>query len=286
MSTVPKHSAKQLADGVWTFAAGDYTCLFAETDESVVVVNALPADDLREAITDTVPGKPISHIVYAIDHLDHTSGAAALAAEATIVGHDLCARVVAGRGNDGQLPVNQVVSGASQTVELDGLRIDLLHPGPSQGTGNIAVKIAEKGVLFVVGPRADARYGLFNDFHFRHASRVWRELATDDLTTVVPGRGPLMNADGLRRAADYVDALFDAVQHAYADGVFADGVPVRGYDQAEAYVAERLTARYGDLDGFDDHIGLGAFRALIFYMTGGWGMEDTVVPPGLTLSQG
>ncbi|MFI5706358.1 hypothetical protein [Kribbella sp. NPDC051620] len=264
-----------LADGVWTFAADDHRCLFAEADESVVVINALAGgaatDALREAIAATVPGKPISHIVHAIDHLDHVGGSAQLAPDATGVAHDLCAAVLAGRSES---PIHRRVFGTGETMEVDGLRLQLAHPGPSQGTGNLAVTIAGTGVLFIVGPRADARYGLLNDFHFRHATRVWRELVTDDVTIVVPGRGPVMDADGLCRAADYIDALADATQHA-----FADGVPIWVYEAMEPYVRERLAPMYGALDGFDDHVGIAAIRIVHYYLMGGWGLEDTAAPP-------
>lgn len=270
--------AERVAEGVWTFAAGDHRCLFAEAEESVVAVDALgggaATDALREAIAAAVPGKPIGHLVYAIDHLDHTAGAARLAPEATVVAHDLCASVVAGRGHDGQSSVDRPIPATGEVAELDGRRIELAHPGPSQGSGNLAVTVEGTGVLFLVGPRADARYGLLNDFHFRHATRVWRELAAGEVETVVPGRGPLTDAGGLRRAADYLDALADAAQHA-----FADGVPIWVYEAMEPYVSERLAPEYGALDGFDDHVGIAAIRLVHYYLMGGWGLEDTAAPP-------
>jgi glyoxylase-like metal-dependent hydrolase (beta-lactamase superfamily II) len=266
----------QVADGVWTVVHGDRRCLFAEADGSAIAFNTLgggeATDALRDAIASTLPGKSeVGHIVYTLDHLDQTAGAARLAAEATVIAHELCARVVAGRAHPEQTAVTREVTGDGETVELDGRRIELSYPGPTQGTGNLAVVL--DGVLFVVGPRADARYGLWPDVHFRHAARIWRELADRDLQVVVPGRGPVMDADGLRRAADYLDALAQVAQRA-----FADGVPIWIYEAMEPYVRERLQAMYGTLDGFDDQVGIAAIRIVHYYLMGGWGLEDSARP--------
>jgi hypothetical protein len=85
-----------------------------------------------------------------------------------------------------------------------------------------------------------------------------------------------MDAAGLRRAADYVDALKQACQEA-----FAEGVPIWVIEAMEPFVGERLRDRFGDLDGFDRHVGIGAIRAVHHYLMGGWGMEDTAEPEAL-----
>jgi glyoxylase-like metal-dependent hydrolase (beta-lactamase superfamily II) len=269
-------SVASVGDRVWTFTADDRTALFAEADGSVVAVDTLAgasASAFAAAIAETVPGTPVGHVVYALDHLDHTGGGGALSADAEVVAHELCARVVAGRGASSQLPVTRTVGGAGDTVTLSGRELGLAYPGPSQGTGNLAVSIG--GVLFVAGPRADARYGLFPDFHFTCVTSVWRELA-DGASTVIPARGAPMDAAGLRRAADYIDALCDASQHA-----FADGVPIWIYEAMEPYVRGRLEAEWGGLDGFGDHVGIGAIRTVHHYLMGGWGLEDTREPERL-----
>jgi hypothetical protein len=265
----------EVGEGVWTFAHGDRRCLFAEGDGSAIAFNTLGGDEatdaLREAIADTLPSRSIGHVIYTVDHLDQTAGAARLAPGAAVVAHELCARVVAGRAHPEQSVVTHEVSGAGEAVELDGRRIELSYPGPTQGTGNLAAVV--DGVLFLVGPRADARYGLWPDVHFRHAARIWRELAAREVGTVVPGRGPVMDAAGLRRAAGYLDALCEASQRA-----FADGVAIWVYDAMGPYVRGRLEDEYGTLDGFADHVGIAAIRVVHYYLMGGWGLEDTSAP--------
>jgi hypothetical protein len=264
-----------VADGVWTVAAGDHRSLFAADGEQVLAVNGFGTEPLAaayaEAIRATVPSATIATTVASVDHLDHSARASQLAGSGELVAHELCARVLESRG---QHPTRRL--GGDADLEVGGLRLSLLHPGPSQGTGNLAVHLPEQRVLFLVGPRADARYGLFPDMHFRHLSRVWRELAELEVEVVVPGRGPTMGVDGLRRAADYVDALAEASQRA-----FAEGVPIWVIEAMEPFVKDALRERFGDLDGFDRHVGIGSIRLVHFYLMGGWGLEDTATPEQL-----
>jgi hypothetical protein len=183
---------------------------------------------------------------------------------------------MARRGSPGQRPVDRVVHGSGEEFELGGVAVRLLYPGPTQGTGNLAVHLVEQRVLYMAGPRADARYGLLADFHLRHVTRIWRELASLEVDVVVPARGPVMTPESLVRAADYIDAIKVAAQEA-----FAQGVPIWVIDAMEPFVAERLRERFGDLDGFDRHIGIASIRIVHHYLMGGWGMEDTSNPDAL-----
>lgn len=272
---------RRLGEGLWAVGVDDHRALFAEGNGSVLSINAFGTPQatavLRDAIATTVPGTPVRTLVATIDHLDHVGCAAALAPGAEVIAHELCARVLEGRSGAGGLRATRVVREPRQELELDGVTLRLLYEGPTQGNGGLAVHLPAQRVLYLVGPRGDARYGLLPDMHFRHLTRLWRELAALDAVDVVaPGRGPLTDPAGLRRAADYVDAVAGACQHA-----FAEGVPIWVYDSMEQYVGQRLRDRFGDLDGFARHIGIAAIRLVHYYLMGGWGLEDTREPERL-----
>ena len=252
---------EEIADGVFTVAEGDHRAMFV----GGVVINSLCG------VTDP---PPVTAAIATIDHLDHTGQTAALGAE--LIAQELCATVMERRAAPGQRRADRLVRGEGEELELAGVRFRLIYPGPTQGTGNLAVHLPDQRVLFLVGPRADARYGLLPDFHLRHVTRLWRRLAALDVDVVVPGRGAVMTRDQLTRAADYIDALKQAAQEA-----FAEGVPIWVIQAMEPFVAERLRDRFGDLDGFDRHIGIGAIRVVHHYLMGGWGMEDTSQPEAL-----
>ena len=72
------------------------------------------------------------------------------------------------------------------------------------------------------------------------------------------------------RGVQFLDAVHDAAQLA-----FAESVAVWLFDAIDAYVKERLASTWSDLEGFDDHVGIMAFRIAHHYLTGGWSTEDT-----------
>jgi glyoxylase-like metal-dependent hydrolase (beta-lactamase superfamily II) len=260
---------EEIADGVFTVAADDHRAMFV----GGVAINSFGSDARARAYAEAI-GRPVEFVIATIDHLDHTGRTAALGGP--VLAHELCAAVMQRRGALAQRPADRVVRGAGEELELSGVPMRLLYPGPTQGTGNLAVQLPEQRVLFLAGPRADARYGMLPDFHLRHVTRLWRELAALDVDVVVPARGAVMAPDQLVRAADYVDAIKVAAQEA-----FAEGVPIWVIEAMEPFVAERLRDRFGDLDGFDRHIGIASIRVVHHYLMGGWGMEDTSNPQAL-----
>jgi len=52
-----------------------------------------------------------------------------------------------------------------------------------------------------------------------------------------------------------------------------------------ASVGGQLRERFGDLDGFDGHIGQMSMRIVHHYLMGGWGLEDTPEPAVLLEDQ-
>ena len=273
-------TAEQLADGVFTLVARDHRALFVASDQGVVALNSFGSTtdtrDYLEAIGGVSRRDAPDFVIATIDHLDHSGNTAGLGPEVEVVAHELCATVIERRGAPQQRRADRLIRGDGEELELCGVRFELRYPGPTQGTGNLAVHLPERRVLFLAGPRVDARYGLLPDFHLRHVTRIWRELAELDVDVVVPARGPLMTTAELARAADYIEAVQEAAQQA-----FAEGVAIWVIQEMEPFVAGRLRGRFGDLDGFDRHIGISSIRIVHYYLMGGWGMEDTANPEAL-----
>jgi hypothetical protein len=89
----------------------------------------------------------------------------------------------------------------------------------------------------------------------------------------VPGRyGPMARPDVVRALA-YFEALQVVCQKA-----FADGVQVWDLRAIRRVAREKLSRSFGDLDGFEEHVGVTAFRMVHHYLMGGWGLEDTQRP--------
>jgi hypothetical protein len=72
-------------------------------------------------------------------------------------------------------------------------------------------------------------------------------------------------------------------------GIFEITSPLHGYafpttvsyQAMEPFVAERLRERFGELEGFERHVGITSIRVVHHYLMGGWGMEDTAEPDAL-----
>jgi len=271
---------EEVASGVFTVAAGDHRTAFVVGSGGVVALNSFGSRDraqsYRQAIADAAGGAEPEIVVATIDHLDHTGATADFAPRAEIVAHELCARVIEGRGAPSQRLPQRPIRGGGEELELGGTRLALRYLGPTQGTGNLAVHLPEHRVLFLAGPRGDARYGLLPDFHLRHVTRIWREIAALDVDVVIPARGRLMTTAELVRAADYLDAVKRACQEG-----FAAGLPIWEIETLGPFVSDRLREGFGDLPGFDRHIGITSIRVVHHYLMGGWGMEDTAEPDAL-----
>ena len=116
--------------------------IFVEGDTGVIAFDTfgspMAAIAYQLAVQRVLPDKPVHTVVYTHDHLDHTGYAADLAPDARIIAHELTSAVVSARGSDGQLPATETWSGETAWYEIDGVRFQLIYPGPTHGDGNSA----------------------------------------------------------------------------------------------------------------------------------------------------
>ncbi|MBA3841887.1 MAG: hypothetical protein H0X39_04590 [Actinobacteria bacterium] len=261
----PELQVDELGEGLWTIYDGQYRTVFADSDDGVIAWDTLSTPGRARAYRAAIE-RPISTVVYSNDHLDRSGWCSELAPDAERVAHEWCARVVALRGADGQLPVTRTFSAR------EGLGPAVLHfPGLTSASGNIATLFPRQRVLYApetVLP--NARYSMLPDWHITAFSASLRALLELDFDTVVPGRYGVMTREQFAEGVAFLEAVDAAAQHA-----FAESVAVWLFDAMEAYVKEQLAETWGHLDGFDEHIGIMGFRIAHHYLTGGWSTEDT-----------
>ena len=261
----PEVEVRELGDGLWTIAAGSYRTVFAEGDGGVVAWDTLATPGAARAYRKAV-GREIATVVYSNDHLDRSGWSRELAPDAERVAHAWCARIVERRGADGQLPATRTFEDEEQVGPAR-----LIFPGLTSATGNVATFFPQQRVLYAPDTvLPNACYSMLPDWHIRNYSASLRSLLALDFDTFVPGRYGVMTREEFERGIDFVDAVHDAAQHA-----FAESVAVWLYDAIDGFVRERLGAEWGALDGFEDHVGIMAFRIAHHYLTGGWSTEDT-----------
>jgi len=274
----PEMAVQALAERIWTVSDGHCRTIFLEGDNSVIAFDTFGtpgrARAYRRAIAATIPDKAIRTMIYSHDHLDHAGFAADLAVDAEIIADELCAKVIKLRQAEGQLAPNRIIRGKANRMSIDGMNFTLLNPGPTHGSGHISAHFADEKILFSSDTiLANAKYGFLPDYHIRNFVRFMRGFLALDWETFVPGRYALSDRGGFERGCDYIAAVQEACQQA-----FVEFVPIWSLDAMHGYVAGKLKQRFGDLDGFDEHIGASAIRIVHHYLMGGWGLEDAAEP--------
>ncbi len=271
----PEMEVTQLTERIFTITDGVRRTLFFEGDAGIVAFDTFgtpgAARAYAAAMRDAIPGKAVKTVIYTHDHLDHAGFAGDLAPAAEIIADEMCARVIALRGASGQLVPTRRLSGERHEMEIDGLRFTLLNPGPTHGTGNLSAWFSDARLLFssdTILP--NARYGLLPDYHLCNFVRFMRGFLELDWEVFVPGRYEVADRERFAKGCDFIEAVQEESQRA-----FAEFVPIWVMDAMQGYVGGKLADRFGDLDGFDEHIGLTSLRIVHHYLMGGWGLEDT-----------
>lgn len=271
----PHIDVEALSEKLYTATDGNVRTLFVEGDSNVIAFDTFGtpgrARAYRQAIERTLPGKPIGTIVYSHDHLDHAGFAADLAPDADVVADELCAKVIKLRGAEGQRRPTRVLSGERNELTVDGVDLVLLNPGPTHGSGNLAAYFADEGVFYSSDTiLSNARYGFMPDYHFANFIPFMRGFLELEWDRFVPGRFALTDRAGFERGCDFIEAVMTECQNA-----FVNFVPIWLYEPMKGFVGGALAERFGDLEGFDGHVGQMAIRVVHHYLMGGWGMEDT-----------
>jgi glyoxylase-like metal-dependent hydrolase (beta-lactamase superfamily II) len=216
--------------------------------------------------------KRVHTLVYSHDHLDHTGFAADFAPHADrIVCHQEAADVITARRSDGQTPPTDVWAGRERTLEVDGVRLELVNPGPTHGNGNVAAYLPEQKILFMVDTVIPGvGYTFVPDWHLTQYLPTMRTLLELDWDTFVPGHFWRLDRKGFADNLAFYDTLADTAQEALLAGIDADD-----YEQVKRYTYERLDPGWGHLFRFDEYAPLNLMRFMLHYRTGGWGLEDT-----------
>jgi glyoxylase-like metal-dependent hydrolase (beta-lactamase superfamily II) len=275
LAAEPEMTTDKLSDRLYSVSDGEVRTLFVEGDSSVIAFDTFgtpgKARAYKKAIEAAIPGKAIKTIIYSHDHLDHAGFAADLAPDAEIIADEICAKVIKLRQAEGQLQPTRVLTGKENALTIDGVSFTLLNPGPTHGSGNMSAHFAEEKVLYSADTiLANAKYGFMPDYHFCKFVDNMRSMLALDWDRFVPGRYELSDRAGFERGCDFIHDVQIECQNA-----FAEFVPIWMYDPMQGYLMGKLGEKYGDLDGFEGHIGQMAIRVVHHYLMGGWGLEDT-----------
>ncbi|RMF94781.1 MAG: MBL fold metallo-hydrolase [Gammaproteobacteria bacterium] len=260
-------------DNIWTASEGIYRTIFVEGRRGVIAFDTLTTPGTARAygaaIQRALPRKKLHTIVYSHEHLDHTGYAADLAPDADILAHELCDRVIRARRSDGQLPATETFSGERQAYELDGVRFELLYPGPTHGDGNIAAYFPDSKLLFMVDTVIPGvGYTFFPDWHLAPYVPAMRRLLSLDWDIFVPGHFWITDRKGFEANLQYYDDMAEVAQDA-----IAKGIDPHDWEAVTRYTQQNLDGRWGHLFRFDEYCAMNLSRYMQHFLTGGWGIE-------------
>ncbi|MCC3158437.1 MBL fold metallo-hydrolase [Hymenobacter sp. 15J16-1T3B] len=143
---------EKLGPGLYLVTDNAYQSMFLEYETGVVVIDAPPpyAQHILKAIGE-VTQKPITHVVYTHDHIDHIGGtkSLSLATSATIIAHEETKRLLA-RANDPNRPVPTVTFKDKYTLKAGSQTLELSYHGIAHEPGNIFVYAPAQKTLMVV----------------------------------------------------------------------------------------------------------------------------------------
>lgn len=197
--------------------------------EGILVVDTLvSAKEAARFIKDirTVSDKPIKYVVNTHSHLDHAFGNSEFAKlGAVIISHSNCRKDLEARGEETLkraagyglaaddlagtvITLPSITFSERMEIDLGGLRVELIYPGPSHTDGSILVSVPERRVLFA----GDA---LFTGYHPNLAEgdldswiKALDYISALGAVSIIPGHGPLSGKKDVEDMKDYL-RVFD-----------------------------------------------------------------------------
>lgn len=270
---------QELAPGVYSYealrSAGEErfttVSLVVVTDEGVLVADGQgsPEETARmvEAIGE-VTDQPITHVVIASDHGDHTAGNSAFPEGAVFLAHPTSAAILAASAErpdfrEGAPPVvvpTEMVE-EERVLDLGGREIRILFLGRAHTGGDLAVHLPEEGVLFLSEAYLNRVFPAMRSAYPSEWVEMLRRAEALDAEIVVPGHGFVETPAVLR---EELVRYREALEQVIAEGrrLHEAGVPVdEAVEQAE----------FGALEGWSlrESQGATAIRRVYLELEGG-----------------
>ncbi len=269
---------EKLTAKVYTFQWKWYRNIVVRTDAGWVVIdsfNPAAASELADALFRIAPGLPVHTLVYSHYHLDHVGGGAALQAQ-NVLADEKCpgywkdleaqdpefwkARM------EGFAPATELMKG-DRTLEVGGVRLELLHLGKTHTDTLYAVHIPEEELLF------SADFGFVRgippmggpDYYFPGAMKAAERLAALDFEIWVPSHfGHGKKAD-FEEYFEFIAELQRRIKASILKYAGTGPIPTDA-DTIEALffeVYEPMKERYSGWHGFEQQILFTQIRHLV-----------------------
>lgn len=226
------------------------TSMFVITPQGVLVADGQESPEETKRLVDTIgemTGQPITHVVIASDHGDHTAGNSAFPADAAFLAHPTSAATLEAsatnpsRSTDAPpvvLPTDIVEE--DRVMELGGREIQILHLGRAHTGGDLVVYVPDGKVLFMSETYVR---GIFPPMRSAYPTE-WVEMVhraqAMDVAVYIPGHGVMGSPETLRVG---LDTYRQAMERVIAE---SGRLHRKGLSVEEAVE----TASFGDLESW------------------------------------
>jgi glyoxylase-like metal-dependent hydrolase (beta-lactamase superfamily II) len=257
----PAVSVKPVSGGVyWADAGGGGNAGFIIGKDGVIVVDATIAPSsgkqMLDAIAKITP-KPVTTVILTHSDVDHVNGLAAFPPGLTIIAHEDCKKEIVATASSrnpspqDRLPNRTVTK--SESLTINGVKINVLHFAPGHTSGDLQVYLPEQKVVFtgdviatsccgnVRSPQAYTMIKVQKNGSSEGWVQTVKGLLALNADVYVPGHGDLQTKADVQQRLARVEARREQIKKMVAEGKSLEQVkqalgetgPAPGYDLAQ-----------------------------------------------------
>ena len=234
------YHVEELNDGVFYVTSGAYDTMFVTTGNGVVVVDTPPllGDNMLRAIKE-VTDEPVTNLVYSHWHSDHIGGAGIYGPDVKVIAHEYTREMLVrwpDLGGARPIPVPTETFTTSETLDVNGVKLQLDYRGTNHSPGNIFIYAPKQKVLAAIDI-ISAGWSVYNACDASENIRGWVEahdwVLEYDFDALVSGH---VNRWGTREDAveshQYVNDMVTFAKEAVAQADFSEPLTRLGFSNA------------------------------------------------------
>src|SRR5262249_45804704 len=141
---------KEIRDGLYWLSDGAYNTMFLVSSQGVIAIDPLPTLGTRypESVS-KVTDRPVTHVVYSHEHLDHIGAANLFPKSAAIVAQSETAAILTQR-KDPRRPPPTTTFGDRFVLRVGEQTLHLDYKGVNHSPGNLFIHAPKQRVLMLV----------------------------------------------------------------------------------------------------------------------------------------
>lgn len=225
-------SAHQVKPGVYWVDGGVSNTGFVVGDKGVIAIDAQKTGEAANAALAEiakVTAQKVDTVIVTHSDPDHVGGLPAYPAGTQIIAQENTRAAILASAADpaappvyaglyGKLAASYLPShlvGQSESVTIDGIRMQLIYVAPAHSSGDLVIYLPEKKVVFA-GDIVTTNTGRFPVIHIGGSSLGWiatmKAILALDADTIISGHGEIWSRDKLTAWLHLVEERRDAIK--------------------------------------------------------------------------